>query len=56
MGRNYLAGRSGEAINAVLAAIGYKFSLLIKWLRLLFAIIVAAIITTSGDKLTLKTA
>lgn len=43
MGRNYLARRSGDAINAVLAAAGYNFSLLLKWLKLLFAIFIAAI-------------
>ncbi len=56
MGRNYLAGRSGDAINAVLAAVGYNFSLLIKWLRILLAIIVAAIGATSDDRHALKTA
>jgi IS5 family transposase len=35
MGRNYLAHRAGDATNAVLAAAGYNFSLLIRWLRLL---------------------
>jgi transposase, IS5 family len=35
MGRNYLAHRAGDAANAVLAAVGYNFSLLIRWLRLL---------------------
>ena len=48
MGRNYLARRSGDAINAVLAAVGYNFSLLLKWLRLLFAIFIAAI--TAGSE------
>ena len=32
MGRNYLAGRAGDAANAVLAAVGYNFSLLLVWL------------------------
>jgi transposase, IS5 family len=32
MGRNHLAGRAGDAINAVLAAAGYNFRLLIAWL------------------------
>lgn len=36
MDRNYLAGRQGDAINALLAAAGYNFSLLIKWLRVLW--------------------
>jgi IS5 family transposase len=32
MDRNYLKGREGDRINAVLAAAGYNFSLLIRWL------------------------
>jgi hypothetical protein len=36
MGRNYLWYRQGDAINAVLAAVGYNFSLLLMWLRLLW--------------------
>jgi IS5 family transposase len=35
MGRNHLAHASGDAINAILAAVGYNFSLLLTWLRLL---------------------
>ncbi len=35
MDRNYLAHRRGDAANAVLAAAGYNFSLLLRWLRLL---------------------
>src|SRR5204862_5841386 len=35
MGRNYLWHRQGDAINAVLAAAGYNFSLLIRSLKLL---------------------
>ena len=35
MGRNHLAHRTGDAINAVLAAVGYNFRLLLRWLRLL---------------------
>jgi IS5 family transposase len=37
MGRNYLAHRTGDAINAVLAAVGYNFKLLLTWLALLCA-------------------
>ena len=32
MGRNYLKGRDGDCINAVLAAAGYNFALLLRWL------------------------
>ncbi len=35
MDRNYLKGREGDRINAVLAAAGYNFSLLLRWLRFL---------------------
>ena len=41
MGRNYLAHRQGDAINAILAAVGYNFRRLIKWLRLLLCQILA---------------
>src|SRR5215813_15488117 len=33
MGRNYLKGRHGDRINAVLAAAGYNFVLLLRWLE-----------------------
>ena len=40
MGRNYLKGRDGDRSNAVLAAAGYNFSLLLRWLaRLLCALV-----------------
>ena len=40
MGRNYLKGRDGDRSNAVLAAAGYNFSLLLRWLaRLLRALV-----------------
>jgi transposase, IS5 family len=35
MGRNFLAHASGDAANAVLAAVGYNFRRIIAWLRLL---------------------
>ncbi|MDX1122675.1 IS5 family transposase, partial [Sinorhizobium medicae] len=41
MGRNYLAGQHGDAINAVLAAAGYNFSLLLNWLRQFFWLLFA---------------
>jgi IS5 family transposase len=37
--RNYLKGRDGDRINAILAGAGHNFHLLLKWLRLLFALI-----------------
>jgi IS5 family transposase len=41
MERNYLAHRRGDANNAILAAAGYNFSLLLRWLRTLLRIILA---------------
>ena len=32
MDRNYLKGREGDRANAILAAAGYNFRLLIRWL------------------------
>ncbi|WP_374900894.1 transposase, partial [Brucella endophytica] len=43
MDRNYLAGKQGDAINAVLAAAGYNFSLLVKWLKSLLWLWMAAL-------------
>jgi hypothetical protein len=31
MGRNYLKGRDGDRINALLAAVGFNFNLLLRW-------------------------
>ncbi len=43
MGRHHLIGSAGDAINAVLAAVGYNFRLLLKWLTLLCAWILAVL-------------
>ena len=43
MGRNYLAHEQGDAINAILAAAGYNFRLLLTWLRLLLHLLLAMI-------------
>ena len=42
MGRNYLAHHAGDAINAVLAAAGYNFHLLLRWLQFLLSRFLAA--------------
>ena len=41
MDRNYLAHRRGDANNAILATVGYNFSLLIRWLRFLLRLVFA---------------
>jgi Transposase DDE domain len=39
MRRNYLTGRHGDRINAVLAAAGYNFSLLLRWFKELLCVL-----------------
>jgi IS5 family transposase len=41
MGRNFLAHEQGDAINAVLAAAGYNFRLLLNWLRIILRLLLA---------------
>jgi len=36
MNRNYLAHEQGDAINPILAAIGYNFRLILKWIKALW--------------------
>jgi len=56
MDRNYLAGPQGDAINAVLAAAGFNFRLILNWLRLLLCLIVSAILPRSQAAVRLQTA
>ena len=44
MERNYLKGRAGDRANAVLAAAGYNFSLLIRWFEALLRALIALIL------------
>jgi IS5 family transposase len=46
MGRNYLWYRRGDAANALLAAVGYNFRRLVRWLSLLLCQILVALIET----------
>jgi IS5 family transposase len=56
LGRNHLAHSAGDAINAVLAAVGYNFRLLLQWLALLCAWIQAALTAASAYSLPLQRA
>ena len=47
LGRNYLKGRDGDRSNAVLAAAGYNFSLLLRWLARLLRALFQALAATS---------
>ena len=56
LGRNYLKGRNGDHANAVLAATGHNFCLVLRWLKDLLAKFVAALITVMWSIPALKTA
>jgi len=43
LGRNFLKGRLGDQINAVMSAVGYNLRLILKWLRKLLGKIIAVI-------------
>jgi len=47
MGRNYLKGREGDRVNAVLAAAGYNFSLLLRWLAGLLRAVIQLLFAAS---------
>ena len=56
LGRNFLKGRLGDHINAVMSAVGYNLRLILKWLRKLLRKIIAAIWTAITPQLALKRA
>ena len=43
MARNFLKGRLGDQINAVMTAVGYNFRLILKWLSKLLCKMIAVI-------------
>ena len=47
MDRNFLAGRHGDVNNAILAAAGYNFRRLLRWLNILLRLILAALLAPS---------
>ena len=44
LGRNYLKGREGDRANAVLAAVGYNFHLLIRWFAALWRALIQVLL------------
>ncbi|MAF48320.1 MAG: IS5/IS1182 family transposase [Rhodospirillaceae bacterium] len=50
MDRNYLAHRHGDAINPILAAAGYNFRLILKWIRLLWLYVWVTLGSTRSAK------
>lgn len=50
MTRNHLAGSQGDAANAVLAAVGYNFRILLNWLAILCALILTRLACANASK------
>ncbi len=55
MGRNFLHGRLGDQINAVMSAVGYNMRIILKWLKNLLGKFIAAIMIMISTNLPLKT-
>ena len=51
MRRNYLKGQDGDRINAVLAAAGYNFSLLLRWFEELLRVLLLIICRSRSPRL-----
>ena len=54
--RNFLKGRLGDQINAVMSAVGYNMRLILKWLRHLLCKIIAAFLVEITPPSTLRSA
>jgi IS5 family transposase len=46
MGRNYLKGRDSDRSNAVLAAAGYNFRMLVRWIKRLLRALMQMLLAT----------
>jgi transposase, IS5 family len=49
LGRNHLLGAAGDAMNALLVAAGHNLRLILNWLRLFIAWLIAALISSSAQ-------
>ena len=56
LGRNFLKGRLGDKINAVMSAVGYNLRLILRWIRKLLRKIIAEIISAIHRKSMLNAA
>jgi len=56
MDRNFLKGRLGDQVNAVMSAVGYNFRLILKWLRKLLCLIIVALLNEISPMSRLKMA
>jgi IS5 family transposase len=49
MYRNHLAGSQGDAVNALMAAVGYNFRLLLVWLPALLGVLLATVVNARNE-------
>ena len=56
LGRNFLKGRLGDRINAVMSAVGYNLRLILRWIRKLLRKIIDEIISVINRQSELKAA
>jgi IS5 family transposase len=56
LGRCHLKGRAGDAANAILAAVGHNFRLVLAWLRQLLLLILAALLNLHEGQPAFKSA
>ena len=54
--RNYLKGRIGDQVNAILSAVGYNLRLILKWLRLLLRLVLTALLSAFASQAAFKPA
>ncbi len=54
--RNFLHGRDGDRINAVMSAVGYNMRLILKWIRLLLCKIIDAMVAAMNPLSALRSA
>jgi IS5 family transposase len=47
LARNYLAGRQGDAVNVIMAAVGYNFRRILVWITALLCALSTLLLTTS---------
>ncbi len=54
--RNFLHGRDGDQINAIMSAVGYNLRLILKWIRLLLCKIIDAMVAAMNPLSALRSA
>ena len=56
LGRCYLKGRTGDAANAILSAVGYNLRLVLAWLRIILRVILLALLDSFASRSAVKSA